>query len=1035
MVGATQQPPPPHTGYLPPIPAKPFLAHLSRPSCASPLCGRFPQPIPLAPTPDDTSVPRRLPLSLHLASLALALFVSCALAQLPEVTAPSRPVAAGRIVAFFGFEERESNPGEVPTNWYRAQDAPGGQRRTGFPEWNKGTLVFSNPPKNPATPQPPATAFQGEGSVLLSTRGGGTSLILSAGVVPIFQDADYRVTAQTRSQGLSHAQPFLRVRVLDSSNRFIPGAEFESTLPSTGEWSTLSVSVPRGTPDAAYLQLELLVLQPRQFRQGKLGDHEIWPQDLSGGAYFDNVTVSQPPRVNLSLGTATNIIAGPQEPIFTIAIRDMTGEALQAIISITDIDGAEVDRRRFDLLSGLLSTSWKPAITRFGWYTCTLKVLSAGEHVGGASTTFCYIPPRPALGRRDQYGSVHRSTIRHADRARFGIDVTHTHPQAIAMLGDIADQLDIGHLTLPVLHRSITFATASSHSARLFPSIDRLLAADRTLTFSISPVPDAIAAALGILPSDSWALCSKEPARWMPLLAPLLDRYGQRVASWRIGASSDAFGPLVQAEVVERGAIIATELATLVSSAKVLLPVDLPAVTLLPGALGPSVAACVVADAESTPHQIEAYITSIMDAPGRARPLATESLVLPLLPADLYAGRAVAAETVKRMIAYWATIHRKSAAPPPSRKDLVRQTAVLQTPRLDLEQLWNFESDKAGPVQPKPELVAWLNTVDRLAGRRMAGKFPVPPGVVCWILAPAEGQEADGKADRASGRAGGALVLWNESCMPGEAVLRAALGQGSVTVVDMAGNISSPLRTVDHMGFEEVVVPAGNDPVFIEGIDIEFTRFLAGIRVEPSLLESNNSRHELQFTVENPWAVPLTGRMNLLRPGGQDVSPRDRAWRVSPRSFTFTVPPGSTGRFPFFVSFSSAEEVGPKDFVMELALAGEHQYRPVLVTRRMEVGLADLSMDLSYQELAQGEVVVEVAISNSGRRNRTLNLTSFAPDLPRMKTSVSDFVAGTQTIRRFTYPGGYEQLKGKRVLVTASDSQSEAQLTKSVLIK
>lgn len=122
---------------------------------------------------------------------------------------------------------------------------------------------------------------------------------------------------------------------------------------------------------------------------------------------------------------------------------------------------------------------------------------------------------------------------------------------------------------------------------------------------------------------------------------------------------------------------------------------------------------------------------------------------------------------------------------------------------------------------------------------------------------------------------------------------------------------------------------------------------------------------------------------------------------------------------------------------MEVELTATQQYQPVLVARTMEVGLADLSIDVSYfvRGAQNTDVIVEVAISNSGRRNRTLNLTAFAPEMPRTKSSITGLVAGTQTIRRFTYPGALSQLKGKKILVTAADAQSEAQLTKSVQIK
>jgi len=950
---------------------------------------------------------------------AFAFLTAAALGQLPEPDAPIRPAAAGRVVAFFNFEERESNPGEVPQNWFRSQDNPLGVRRPGFPEWNRAALTF--------TAEDPGCAFEGEGSVYLPTRGGGTSIVLSAGVIPIFQDANYLVTTKVRASKLTHARPFLTVRVLNSANRPIMGGQYQVSLAPSAEWRTLALQVPGGHTDAAYLQVELSVLQPQQFRQGTIGEYQIWLQDLSAGAYFDNVSISQPPKVELSLGSPVNIVEAPQAPEVHVSVRDMTGEALVALLTVSDWTGNIIDKKTLSVPAELVATSWRPTIARYGWYSCRLDILSNGNSVGGSTTDFCYIPIRPARGSRDQYGSLRRFSVQHTDRAQFGIDVSDTDAAALSYVADVADQVSAGSLTIPVLHRELTAARAMAHAKLLTPSLDRLLAADRNVIFCIGPVPDAIAASLHIVPADAWAMCKQNTSVWFPLIAPLLDRYGQRVSTWRIGRTIDAFGPELRPQVTEEAALVAKNLASFVSAARVVLPVELPAMTLLPAVPG-AVMAAVVADPICTPHQIEAYVTSLIDGGGGQRVIGTDAIIVPPLPEDHYDRVAIASETVKRMIAYWATIHRRPVAT--SEMQTGESEGAVGLPRFDISQPWKFDAARTTPIQPTVQLPAWLSTVDQLVGRRTAGQFPVPPGVVCWILAPVTDAETNPPR-------GGALVLWNETAFPNDAVLRASLGQGLIRVVDMFGNVTIPSKQRDNLGHEEVVVPATSQPVFIEGIDIEFTRFLAGIRVEPSLLESNNARHELQFTVENPWPSPISGKMSILRPGGYDETVRDRSWRVSPRSFNFSVPPGSTGRFPFSVSFSASEEVGPKDFVMEVELTATQQYQPVLVARTMEVGLADLSIDVSYfvRGAQNTDVIVEVAISNSGRRNRTLNLTAFAPEMPRTKSSITGLVAGTQTIRRFTYPGALSQLKGKKILVTAADAQSEAQLTKSVQIK
>jgi hypothetical protein len=929
-------------------------------------------------------------------------------AQMPEPDA-FRPAAAGRVVAQFNFEEQATNPGDVPLNWYRAQDTPGGNRRPGFPEWNRAIISYD-----------PGVAHTGEGAVMLPIRGGAASLILSSGVVPIFQDADYLVQTKVRCRNLAHARPFMLVRVIDRKGKVIESARQTASLVATQNppaWNTLSVLVPGGIQDAAFLQIELQVLQPKQFRAGTLGEHDIWPEDIAGAAFFDDVTVMQPPRVELTTASESNITVAPAIPELSVVVRDMTGEVLNASMRVFDAAGNSIGYHSFPMQTGQASETWVPTLPGFGWYRCILDIINeAGNRVGGTTLDFCYIPKPPDPGTKDRFAGVQRFALRDRDIAMFGVDVTDNDPTELVSLPALASAAGLRHLTLPALAPAVTLENLSDHLATLTPTVDRLLHADRSVAFSLGPIPEAAARAANLGPGDSWALFRQESTTWLPLLTPLLDRYGQQISTWRIGRTVDALGPDARVDLPAQTRALTTEFATLVAGPRIIAPIELPAASLIP----PDVTTNVVFGDTSTPQQIENYITFLADSPRQV-----DSLTFTPLNPDEYQPLHAAADTVKKLIAYWTAVHRSSAV----------STTTSIAPRLDITQPWRVQPGNSPRIHPTVILPAWSHTITKLAGRRAAGQFPVAPGVVCWILSPL----AESQTSASSTGVSGALVMWNESAPPQDAVLEASLGEGLVTVSDMFGNTSPAEQVTDALGRTVVRIPAGPYPVFIEGIDIDFTRFLASVRIEPALLESNNTRHELHFTVDNPWPTPITGKMSILRPGGFDDKTRDRSWRVSPRSMQFTVPPGSTARFPFAVSFSPAEEVGPKDFVMEVTINAQRQYQPVLITRTMEVGLADLDMELSLILTRSGQgqppdVVIEVALSNTGRRGRTLTLTAFAPDLPRLKTSVSNLSGGTQSLRRFSYPGSLDQLRGKKILITASDPQSEAQITKSIMV-
>jgi hypothetical protein len=913
-----------------------------------------------------------------------------------------RPAAAGRLVAAFDFEEHESNPGEVPRHWYRARDTHMGIPRERFPEWNGARLSYRSEG---------GISRHGEGSVELPTRGGSTSMMLSPGVVPVFEDADYVVSGDVMTRGLTGAAAFMVARLLDQSGKPVSGGEFRSPpMRSENEWSNLSVRVPGGVSGAAYMQIELLVLQAQDYSQAALGPHQIWPEDLAGSAYFDNIEVSQPPRVELSTSSPSNILLARDIPMIYMKVRDLTGEDLMAELRLFGSDGSLLDRHSLPVSSGLVDAAWHPKVSGYGWYRCVMDVMSGTQRVGGSYVDFVWIMRTPMERLNSQTEEDPVRTAIETDLTAFGLALHDGSDDAASLLPDAIARLGARHAALPILHPGLTQQSVGHHARTLTRAIDRLTAESCHVTMVLGPVPETVAAALHISAQDSWSFVQSDPGVWMPYVAAMLDRYGERLGSWQVGRFTDAFGIDASPSLVTGALKLRKELSALVSGARVVLPVAMSA-SLLPGPTPPEIGMTTVADPTSTPGQIRTFLATVDEGTELSPPV---SLVLPSLPVEEYGRTIAAAECVKRIVTFWES----------SRGSVGRGDRV----RLDIEQPWTVERGRIARIAPSIEAAAWANAAHRLAGRRVAGTFPVSPGVTCLMLAP---------ATPAAAARGGALVLWNDSCPPADAILQSPLGQGDIRIVDMFGNSRPATHVRTELGGEEVRVQATYEPVFIEGIDIDLTRFLAGLSLTPTLLESNNRLHEMELIIANPWATGITGTVRLLRPGGTDSSSRSRGWRVSPRTFNVSVGSGQTTRMPFGVSFSPAEEMGAKDFVMEVNIASDKPYKRFEVTRRVNIGLADLSLELATFFRGDGgkDLLIEATVTNTGQRNRTLSLTAYAPDMPRSKASISNLSPGTQTIRRFVYRNAAKDIAGRRVVVTVGDPGNDSQLTRSVLIE
>ncbi len=898
-----------------------------------------------------------------------------------EVT--TRPALAGRVVRVFDFEEEATNPGEVPRDWYRAQDNPAGERRPAYPEWNKARIIYGE------------GAYAGRGAVVLPVRGGCSSLVLGEGVAPVFEDAEYMVTAKVRTRNLRHAAARLSAQLLDTANRPLPGGwVVGAPVRSEEAWIDTSVTLPAGAPGAAFIRVELEALQPEQMHEGPTPPLHLWKQDYDGEVWFDEVTITQPPRTDLSTPYAGNIIPADATPEVRASVRDMTGQPLIARFTVHDIRGEAVARDERPIGGAVTTASWRPILPRYGWYRVRMDLYTSGSRVGGALTDLLWLCPLEAPSPGAKSASP--------DSARFGVVLDSAHDNEAVR--SAIRELGAGAVTVPI---------GDGTNPGIVPMIDSLLSERRDVTLCFTDVPGSLAESAALRDRQAWSMLLLDKDAWLPLLGDVLDRYGQRVQRWQVGSWKESEGAAWRSRVWREADAIRASLATLVAGPVVRVPMRADAPRPVPG-IDRGGAVLAVADVVSGTAGTEGFVGAWHESHA-PDPAPEATLMLPLMPWERFGIAAGPEAAARNAAAFWASISRPDGS-------------LLPGASIAIEQPWTT-APKTGiaQVSPRPELAAWRTVAAHLRDRRAVARFPVSDGVVCWILAPSP--------DAAPGRTG-ALVAWNEWASPEEAVVRGFLGPGPIRLTDIYGN-TTPAPADSDSDTGGVRIPLDGSPVFIEGIDLSFARFLAGFRVEPALLESNNKSHPREAVIVNPWGQTLTGRLTILEPGGFENGRHDRSWRISPRVMKFAIPPGKAERVPFSVSFSPSEEVGPKEFVFNVELVADEVYQPVIVRRRLEVGLADLTLDVSY--FTRGErgqdLVIEAAVSNSGSRALTLDLTAFAPDLPRAKTTIVDLAGGNQAVRRMTFAGGAARTAGKRIVVSVRDTSSEARITKSIEVR
>lgn len=897
----------------------------------------------------------------------------------------------------FDFEERDINPDPIPHFWYRGQEDPAIHReRPGFPGWNKAQLEYGE-------------GLEGgrfRGCVKLPTLGGSTSLVLDPGVLVVLPGADYVVNTQIKTRGLKHAKARVLARFLDAQSKVIAGSESSSELvASEQQWTPVSIELVGRREGAAFIQLELQLLQPAQIEPARLGVHQVYEEDLDGAAWFDDVSVSQLPRIELTSNGAANIVVAPDKPKLSLVLHDLTGEELSSVLEVRDVDGKLVYEDRRVLGTGTVRANWEPTLQLYGWFGVDLRVRNKASDVAVVRTAVVWLPP--------ENDAVNERTSP-VDRRRFGLLVSRCPPGLTGILPRAMSELASSSVVVPAWDKGTTPENAAESAKALSPLLDDLLSAGAQVTLSLPRVPTALAGQARVESDDVWASLLMSGDEWKPFLTPVLDQFGHSVRRWQIGRAGDdrAFWRSGLREDVSK---LSRELSTYVAAPIIDMPWRIDRAT---NDLGGATATTAVAPWSSTDDAVLAFSRRWRDSsPGSALTLAIEP------PPEGTQARQGVEQMFRRAVLAWSVLGSMAGGDPP--------TIAVPEP-------WEWSEDRSPRAVPTPMAAAWCAITRALSGRVVIGEYDGLPGVRCFILAP-----RDPRADEGVG----ALVMWNESAPGEKAVLNTYLGEGDIAVMDVFGNTAGAPLDPDYtapvpdatgrvpMRHQPVRIPITESPVVIEGVDHRLVRFLASIELVPRDLPAINTTHERNISFKNPWPGTLDAKFFVVSPGGIDASgTRDRSWVVKPRASRATVAPGGEGVLPLTIAYPPSEEAGDRPFVLDVEPSTDHSYGLIRVVRYMSVGLPEMEMRLASIGMRNGDLVVEADVTNLSGAPISVELTAFAPHSPRIKATISSLAPGMHVARRFNYAKGLRTLRGERVFVSATMPDTTARLNKSVLI-
>jgi len=870
---------------------------------------------------------------------SLPLFVCLLL--VPAVFGVGLPVSAQvaehshRLKKLYDFEDADDRGNKIgyrenllPRNWYVIGRKAIGEKqefhniplnqalesRLGYPMFSE--VGFDRTAK-----------LSGDFSLRLGMSGGNTGAFIQHGSIEVKPESDYRVTAKVYTKKLQHAWAELRAYFVDQQGRRIDDSlQRSEPINANGQWTDLSVKLVGEYSKATHIGIELHIVQPKMDLDDPIGEHQIVPADIDGGAWFDDVAVWELPSVSVSTGVRTNIINAPKRPTLNARVRDLTGTRLYSVttiynhrLEVVDIDEDEIEEEQW---------SWTPDLgNRYGWYWADLQIYEIGRgkrtQVARTLAGFLWLSP----------GSSAISD----DRARFSLLAEDVATEHLSLIAELMDQANLTGLVVSGWERGGT-PESTAKRARIIEPIARDLLVRRGQTVvSFWPLPAELAARAGVDATDPMNLLTKPGNEWQDYAKPFLSPLGQRLNSWQIGSSSHPQAFLARdlaadLELARKGIRLFAPSPNIVAPWRLDQPVRSEALSsrdtyavAWPQGVVPERLASSMADWPTPPERVRLDI-ELADA------------------ADMVHERRIT-DLMLRVLHAWE----------------------YQPAGIGINKPWTEAHERYTSLTPDPVLGVWINLARQLEGQRVTGRMPLGPGLNAMIL---------------DGDQGGMLVVWNDKADSEPVDLELFLGEAPVAL-DPFGN-KTVLKRVDG----KHAFTVGQTPTFIHNIDPRLAMFRAGFQLDKPFIQSLQVAHRRTLKIHNPWPRTLNGFFTFTGPDKWTLQPQRKHISIAPGDTTevpiaVRFPIHENGGYKSLTAdfvFNVGEDYEVSlNTPMELGLEGVAFDAAVIAEPGKTPGTIDAIVTLTVTNTAEKRQSLNIFAGLQGHARREMILPGIAP--------------------------------------------------------